>query len=179
MSDEHKRKISESHKGKTHTEETKRKLSNQRKDAGYRQRQRELRSTEDHKRKLEDGQRSEAMLREKAKRQTAEYKEAARQRRLGISHTPSRKREILLTMLIKMLARVDAGERVGIALDHRSSTKPWIARIRYNGKPTYIGAFATELEAQQAYRNRLVAIIEYNQASESEADESTQMLLDN
>ena len=70
-------------------------------------------------------------------------------------------------LLVKSLQRVDSGERVGVAVDPRSSIKPWIARIRTDGKSTYIGAYASECEAQAAYRTRLVELIEFYQASES------------
>lgn len=167
MSAEHKHKISESHKGKRHTDDTKRKLSEQRKTAEYQQRQRAIRSTEEHKRKLEAGQHTDAMLAEKARRLTQEYRVAASERRAGIPHSSSRKRKILITSLIKSLQRVDSGERVGVAVDPRSSIKPWIARIRTDGKSTYIGAYSSECEAQAAYRTRLVELIEFYQASES------------
>lgn len=179
MSADHKRKISESHKGKTHTDETKRKLSEQRKTDEYQQRQRAIRSTDEHKRKIEASQHTDAMLAEKARRSTQEYRDAARERRKGIPHSDSRKRKILVSALVKSLVRVDAGERVGVAVDPRSSIKPWVARIRTNGKSTYIGAFATEPEAQAAYRRRLMELIEFYQASEFLVADEVQTSVDN
>lgn len=179
MSVEHKRKISESHKGKRHTDDTKRKLSEQRKTDEYQQRQRGIRSTEEHKHKLEAGQHTDAMMAEKARRLTQEYRTAARERRVGIPHSDSRKRKILITSLLNSLRRVDSGERVGVAVDLRSTIKPWIARIRTNGKSTYIGAYTTEREAQDAYRQRLVELIEFYQASESLVEDEAQTVVGN
>lgn len=95
-----------------------------------------------------------------------EYKEACRQKRLGVQHTTERKRNIQLTSWRKAIARVDSGEIVGVSFDKRSGTNPWLAKANVSGKIHYIGAFPTATEAAMAYRDYLQSLIESYRASE-------------
>lgn len=94
------------------------------------------------------------------------YKEACRQKRLGVQHTNKRKRNTQLTSWRKAVARVDAGEVVGVSFDKRSGTNPWLAKANVSGKIHYIGAFPTATEAALAYRDYIQSLIESYRASE-------------
>lgn len=99
-------------------------------------------------------------------RSDPKYKEACRQKRLGVQHTEERKRNTQLTSWRKSIARVDAGEIVGASFDKRSGTNPWLAKANVSGKIHYIGAFPTDREAALAYREYIQSLIESYQASE-------------
>lgn len=166
MTEEHKRKISLAKVGTKHTEETKQRIRDIKSTTEYKERDKRVRETVEYKERVKQSREtSEAVAKENARRKTAEYREQARRRRVGIPHSESRITNIQLGLLEKNLADFDAGKISGVSLDKRSTVRPWVARMRHNGKTKYLGCFATEEEAKVAYRAALVDLIECSRAS--------------
>lgn len=159
MSPEHKQKISEAHKGKTHTEETKQKLRTIKGTSEYKQRHRESCNTETHKQKIILSRQLPGKQQEMLKRQTEEYRQGVRTRMIGISHTKERTNNQTISLLLGVLQDIDNGIVRGVTVDKRSAKRPYIARTRINGTTKYIGCFATQQEAILAYRRFVVDFI--------------------